>query len=208
MSHATSARERRSIMALVDEAIAHEILRVLTPGAIEAACCIADAGVQERAAVREAVELELREARYEAERARRQYDAVEPEHRLVAATLERRWNATLARVRELEARLAALIADADHQVVPDRSALLRLADDFPRVWDHPSTDIRTRKRIVRLLIEEIVVKIVPGAPEQIELVIHWRGGQHTPLVLSRNRTGHHRRSTDRAIVDVVRDLAR
>ena len=74
---------------MIDEAIAREVVRVLMPGAIEAACRIADAGVQERAAVREAIELELREARYEAERARRQYDAVEPEHRLVAVTLER-----------------------------------------------------------------------------------------------------------------------
>src|SRR5262245_55824218 len=177
----------------VDEAIRREVLRVLTPGAIEAACRMADTGAQEHVAIRQAVELELREARYEAERARRQYDAVEPEHRLVAATLERRWNATLARVHELEQRLAVATADAARQVVPERGALLHLAEDFPRVWDHPSTDIRTRKRIVRLLIEEITVKIAPGAPEQIELVIHWKGGQHTPLVLPRNRTGQHRR---------------
>ena len=71
-----------------------------------------------------------------------------------------------------------------------------------------STDIRTRKRIVRLLIEEIVVNILPGAREQIELTIHWKGGPHTQLVIPRNRTGQHRRSTDRAVVDVVRDLAR
>lgn len=192
----------------VDEAIRREVLRVLTPGAIEAACRLADSGTQVRAAVRHAVGLELREARYEAERARRQYDAVEPEHRLVAATLEQRWNATLARVHELEERLASLTAEAERQVAPDRAALLRLAGDFPQVWDHPSTDIRTRKRIVRLLIEEIVVKVLPGTREQIELTIHWKGGRHTQLVIARNRTGQHRRSTDRAIVDVVRDLAR
>lgn len=192
----------------VDEAIRREVLRVLTPGAIAAACRVADAGIQEHAVVRQAVELELREARYEAERARRQYDAVEPEHRLVAGTLERRWNAALSRVHELEERIAALTADAEREVPPDRDALLRLAADFPRVWDHPSTDIRTRNRIVRLLIEEIVVKVLPGAREQIELTIHWKGGRHTQLVIPRNRTGQHRRSTDRAVVDVVRDLAR
>src|SRR5262249_31061432 len=158
--------------------------------------------------IRQAVELDLREARYEAERARRQYDAVEPEHRLVAATLERRWNAGLARVHELEERLATLTVEAERRHGPDRGILLRLAEDFPRVWDHPSTDIRTRKRIVRLLIEEIVVKVLPGAREQIELTIHWKGGRHTPLVIPHNRTGQHRRSTDRAVVDVVRDLAR
>ena len=117
-------------------------------------------------AVRQAVELELREARYEAERARRQYDAVEPEHRLVAATLERRWNAMLAWVHELEARVATLTAEAERQVAPDRTALLRLAEDFPRVWNNPSADVRTWKRIVRPLIDEILVKVLPGPREQ------------------------------------------
>jgi DNA invertase Pin-like site-specific DNA recombinase len=192
----------------VDEAIGREVLRVLTPGAIEAACRIADSGVEERTAVRHAVELELREARYEAERARRQYDAVEPEHRLVATTLERRWNASLARVQEFEERLVTLVAEAERLAVPDRRVLLRLAEDFPRVWNHPSVDTRTRKRIVRLLIEEIVVKVLPGPRDQIELTIHWKGGKHTQLVVPRNRTGQHRRSTDRAIIDVVRELSR
>lgn len=192
----------------VDEGVGREVLRVLTPGAIEAACRLAEAGGQERLAVRQAVELELREARYETEQARRQYDAVEPEHRLVAATLERRWNAMLARVHELEARIATLTAEAERHVAPDHAALLRLAEDFPRVWNDPAADVRTRKRIVRLLIEEILVKVVPGPREQIELMIHWKGGNHTQLVLPRNRTGQHRRSTDRTVVDVVRDLAR
>jgi hypothetical protein len=111
-------------------------------------------------------------------------------------------------VRELEERIAALAAEAERHVAPDRFVLLRLAEDFPRVWNHPSTDMRARKRIVRLLIEEIVVKILPGPRDQIELIIHWKGGKHTQLVLPRNRTGQHRHSTDRAIIDVVRDLSR
>ena len=97
----------------VDDAIGREVLRVLTPSAIETASRIADSAAEEGTAVRHAVELELRETRYEAERAQRQYDAVEPEHRLVATTLERRWNAPLARVRELEERIATLAAEAE-----------------------------------------------------------------------------------------------
>lgn len=105
----------------VDEAVGREVLRVLTPGAIEAARRMADSAVEERTAVRQAVELELREARYEAERARRQYDAVEPEHRLVATTLERRWDAALVRVRELEERISTLVVEAERHVVPTAS---------------------------------------------------------------------------------------
>jgi DNA invertase Pin-like site-specific DNA recombinase len=192
----------------VDEAIGREVLRVLTPGAIEAALQVADADADEHATIRRALDLELREARYEAERAQRQYDAVEPEHRLVALTLEQRWNTALARVRELEARADALAAEVPRQARPDRATLLQLAEDFPRIWNDASTDIRSKKRIVRLLVEEIIAKVHPGPRDQIELIIHWKGGKHTQLVLPRNRTGQHRRSTDRAIVDVVRDLAR
>jgi excisionase family DNA binding protein len=192
----------------VDEAIEREILRVITPGAIEAALATSAAREEEHAAVRRALELELREARYEADRARRQYDAVEPEHRLVAETLERRWNAALERVQQVQERLAVLAADAHRQSAPDRARLVALAEEFPHVWADPATDIRTKKRIVRLLIEEIIATTVATPQPQIELLIHWKGGKHTQLVIPRNRKGHHRRSTDREVVTVVRDLAR
>lgn len=190
----------------IEAAIEQELLRVLTPGAIEAALTSAETVDDERAAARQALELELREARYEAERAQRQYDAVEPEHRLVAATLEQRWNAALDRVASLAQRLEQLAAAPARPAPPDRATLLRLAHDFPAVWAHPATDARTKKHLVRLLIEEIVA----SAPNERELalLIHWKGGKHTPLSVPRNRTGQHRYGTDRAVVDVVRDLAR
>jgi hypothetical protein len=190
----------------VDVAIEHEVLRVLTPGAIEAALAEADHAGADTAQTRRAVELELRDVRYEAERAQRQYDAVEPEHRLVAATLEQRWNAALDRVRAVEARRAALTTDPRAQAPPDRAALLTLAHDFPAVWAAPTTDLRTKKRVVRLLIEQIVA--TPRDDRSIELLIHWTGGKHTVLRVSRNRPGQHRRCTAREVVDVVRDLAR
>jgi hypothetical protein len=182
------------------------VLAVLTPGAIEAALASAAVGDGEAAAPRRALEFELREARYEAARARRQYDAVEPEHRLVAATLEQRWNAALERVATLEQRLAQLAAAPAPPPPPDRATLLALAQAFPAVWADPATDTRTKKRLVRLLIEEIIVS--PQTERVLDLVIHWKGGKHTRLQVPRNRTGQHRRCTDRAVVEVVRDLAR
>jgi excisionase family DNA binding protein len=133
---------------------------------------------------------------------------VEPEHRLVAETLERRWNTALARVQALEDRLVALDATAAATTPPDRTRLLQLAEDFPRVWTGAATDIRLKKRIVRLLIEEIVVSPIDSTSPQLALIIHWKGGKHTRLVIRRNRKGQHRYITDRAIVDIVRELAR
>jgi DNA invertase Pin-like site-specific DNA recombinase len=189
-----------------DEAVGREVLRVLTPAAVEAALQSADTAANEIETAHRAVELELREARYEAERVERQYNAVEPENRLVVETLERRWDAALARVRALESRLEDLSVAVQTHVPPDRASLLELAQQFPVVWNDPATDHRTKKRLIRLLIEEIIAKL-PNE-EVVELVIHWKGGKHTVLHVPRNRKGRHRHCTSREVVDVVRDLAR
>jgi hypothetical protein len=90
----------------------------------------------------------------------------------MAETLERRWNAALERVQSLERRLAALTAEARAQGTgPNRETLLTLAHDVSRVWGDPGTDVRLEKRIVRLLIEEIIASIPDGPPPQITLVI-------------------------------------
>lgn len=190
----------------VDAAIEREVLCVIAPGAIEAALEAVDRGEEQADATRRALELELRQARYEADRAQRQYNAVEPEHRLVVETLEGRWNATLERVSELEQRLAALATATAGPAPVDRAQLLALAEDFSAVWRNPTTDVQIKKRIVRLLIEEIVATVTPEPP-QIMLTIHWKGGKHTRLVVPKNRAGGHRYCTDRAIIDVVRELA-
>jgi len=185
----------------IDEAIEREVLRVVAPGAIEVALHAADQSDVESDATRRALELERRQARYEADRAQRQYEAVEPENRLVGETLERRWNAALARVAELDQRLATLAPTARPAPV-DRAELLALADDFPAVWRSPAADIPLKKRIVRLLIEEMVATATVEPP-QVTLVMHWKGGTHTPLVVRKNRPGGHRYCTDRAVIDVV-----
>ena len=190
----------------IEAAIERELLRVLTPGAIDAALARAERTTEEAAVTRHALELELREAQYEAGRAQRQYDAVEPEHRLVADTLERRWNAALEHVATLERRLAALSAAAPPPAVPDRAVLLALAQDFSAVWADPASDPRIKKRVSRLLIQEI--RVAPATERTLEVLIHWAGGPHTRLHVPRNRTGEHRRCTAREVVDVVRDLAR
>ena len=206
----THGRQRFSCLSVgalrVDEAIEREVLRIVAPGAIEAALDAVDQADAQTDATRRALDLELRQARYEADRAQRQYDAVEPENRLVGETLERRWNAALARVAELEQRMATL-APMVRPVRVDRAQLLTLADELPGVWRRPTTDIALKKRIVRLLIEEIVATAT-AEPPQVMLVMHWKGGKHTQLVVRKNRPGGHRYCTDRALIDVVRDLAR
>ena len=122
----------------VDAAVANEVLRLLRPLGIEAALQAIAMRDQEHADRRHHAELALTQARYEADLARRQYDAVDPANRLVGAELERRWNERLAEVQRQEERVAS-IADARPEALSsaERDRLLALGADLETVWTHP-----------------------------------------------------------------------
>ena len=190
----------------VDAAVSAEVLRAISPLAIEAALqLIAD---RERAGAERLrqSELALEQARYEATHARRQYDAVDPGNRLVAGELERRWNERLAVVARLEEQIQSLQNEQPRALRDDeRATLLALADDLPRLWNHPAASSETRKRILRAVLNEIIVTV---EADRLRLVLHWQGGDHTRLEVAKNRTGQNRWKTDVATVQLVRELAR
>ena len=188
-----------------DDAIEAEILKVLEPAAVAAAV---EAGAQaalHRDQVREALLRDLQAARYAADRAFRQYDAIDPANRLVAADLEARWNETLERVAAIEAKIAAHDAAAPVREAVTPAALAGLADDLRSVWTAPTTDARLRKRIVRTVVQEVVADLDETAGEVV-LLVHWAGGIHTELRLPRRRRGQ-RNSTSPDIAAAVRQLA-
>ena len=190
----------------VDRAVGAEAIKRLQPLGIEAAIGAMEARHCEAAEKRRQVELALEQARYEAAYARRQYDAVDPDNRLVAAELERRWNERLLAVHALEDEQAALATRAQTVfTAAERERLLALGADVERAWHSPGATAATRKRIIRTLIEEIIVRVEEDA---LSLVIRWQGGDHTPLRVRKNRTGQHRWGTDADVVDLVTALAR
>ena len=190
----------------VDEAIGREILRVVQPQAVEAAVLASQTLAQQHDDVKEALCRDLEAARYEARRAQKQFDAVDPENRLVADELERRWNQALQRVGELEGRLDEH-ADNVVRVAPATvDEFQSLAADLEAIWNGSGADARLKKRIVRTLIHEVVVDVDSTAGEVI-LVIHWCGGVHTELRLPRRRRGSCT-ATSKDIVAAVRSLAR
>jgi hypothetical protein len=151
-------------------------------------------------------ELALEQARYEAARARRQYDAVDPDNRLVAAELEQRWNKSLERHRVLEEELKALHDDRPQAMSePTRAALLQLGDDLPALWRHPHSSAVLKKRIIRTLLHEIIVK---RDGDKITMVLHWNGGDHTTLDFLKSKAGQHRHATPDNVVQLIRQLAR
>jgi DNA invertase Pin-like site-specific DNA recombinase len=188
----------------VDDAIEAAVLKVVGPGAVTAAIA-ADAEVgQQRDQVRDALGRDLEAARYAADRAFRQYDAADPANRLVAGELEMRWNKALARVTDVEAKIAGHDAVAPSRAEEAPLTFTTLASDLRAVWTAPTTDARLKKRIVRTLIREVIADIDAGAAE-IVLVIHWMGGIHTEFRLPRRRKGQ-RNSTSPDIITAVRHL--
>src|SRR6267378_2783508 len=133
-------------------------------------------------------------------------NAVEAEQRLVAAELEARWNAALQKVRDLEKKLQTLGSDPQAVSIPSKEVLLSLAQDLPAVWNAPSTDMRLKQRIVRILIREIVADI-DKEKQEIVLLLHWAGGRHSELRIKKNAVGRHRHCTKLEAVEVVRQMA-
>src|ERR1700756_4541993 len=187
----------------IDESIAAEMLRALAPMAIEAAEEAERMLRDEDQDTRRVAELELQQAQYDASLAERRYAACDPDNRLIAAQLEKAWETALQRVEHCRERFDRRQMSDAADVPPDFTGL---ADDLSAAWKAPRTTMRTRQRLVRALITEIVVDIDQAAGE-IVLVIHWKGGQHSELRVRKPRTGEHGCSTPEQALAVMRSMA-
>lgn len=191
----------------IDEAVSEEVLKVVDPLAIEASLkAIEDLnnGIEDD---RKLIKFELESAEYEAERAYRQYNKVDPENRLVCLELERKWNLCLERVEKIKEKLNSLKKPIQPLSEEDRKDLLNLSCDLPKLWNLSSTTNEIRKRIIRTVVKEIICDI-GEANHMILLDIHWEGGIHTKLEVTKNRTGEHGNCTDGSIVELVRELSK
>jgi DNA invertase Pin-like site-specific DNA recombinase len=161
---------------VLDDLVAAQVLAVLEPAALELSLAAADDVEQERARLHRNWQQQVERARYEAERAQRQYDAVEPENRLVVRELERRWEEALKEQRRLEEEYARFGRNQPESLsAVEREQIRALARDLPALWQAPATTAADRQRIVRLLVEEVVVT-VRGESEWVDVTIRWAGG--------------------------------
>ena len=191
----------------VETAVVEELLRVLKPEGLRAALEAVETLASECDDGRHHLELALAQTQFEAGRAKRQYDAVDPENRLVAAELERRWNERLADHRRIEERIGVLDSEPDGRLTAaERERLMELGDELEQAWTHPAARPETRKRILRSVLAEIIVRV--SDHERIELTLHWRGGDHTRIEVIRNKTGQHRWSTPADVKTIIEVLAR
>jgi DNA invertase Pin-like site-specific DNA recombinase len=181
-----------------------QLLETVSPLGVEAALKAAEILAVQGHTLREQRELELTQARYESERARQQYNSVDPANRLVASELERRWNEALLRVACLEEELQAVVVE-NAVSAEERQALLALGQDLAGVWDNPATSPEVKKRIARTLVKEIVLF---DDPRSIKAIVHWQGGEHTEMQVPRLTFRESASPTDTDTVEIIRALAR
>ena len=190
----------------LEQAFEQLVLEALAPLGMEAMLAAETAYLHADDAQRALWQQRVERARYEADLARRQYDAVDPANRLVARALEQRWEQALGALDALEREAAAKQQTfAQALSSEEKSRLRRFAEDLPSLWHAPTTRIQDKKRLVRCLIEQVVVD-VPRDEEPLQARIHWVGGEVTPIAVPKGRVGVHRYATDPDILDLIRQL--
>jgi DNA invertase Pin-like site-specific DNA recombinase len=165
----------------LDDAITERVLTAVTPLTIKLAL-EALTGLEERDRLISAQwHRRIERARYEAELAERRYEEVDPSNRLIASTLEKRWNDAMQRMADLEAELAAFERQALRSVTAEQKRqILQLGRDFPRLWKARTTSACDRKRMLRLLIRDITVAKGPE-PKLLRLQVCWQGGANETI---------------------------
>jgi DNA invertase Pin-like site-specific DNA recombinase len=191
----------------LDAAVVEAFLEAVSPLSLAVSLQVLEQVEQDRAAQRRQQELQLEQARYEARLAQRQYDAVDPEHRLVASELERRWNEKLERVARLEQAYGLAPSAADEALTAtERAAIQKLAQDLGTLWRAETTTQAERKQLLRLAIESVQLEGV-SQPGEVELQIRWRSGTVTRTMVKRVAPGDCSLKTPAGAVARIHQLA-
>jgi hypothetical protein len=192
---------------VLDDAIAEQVLQALQPAELELALAALEELESRDHTLGRQWQMRLERAEYEAALAERRYQEVDPSQRLVAATLERRWNEALLHCEELKQQAAEFQRRQARVATPEQKAkVLALAKELPQLWRAPTTQAKDRKRMLRLLIKDITVE-KSSAPKQLLVHIRWQGNACTNLTLQLPLNMADRMRYPAAIIDRVRDMA-
>ncbi len=178
-NYGTGGRCQHIAGPALDAYVAGQVLDAMAPAALEVSMAAASQAEDERAMLGKLWRQRLERARYNADRARRQYQLAEPENRLVIRQLEADWEAALAEAARLEADYQRFTEEQPEALTEaQRTAIQSLASDLPQVWHAPSTTQADRKELLRILIEDITATVI-GTSELVNVTITWAGGHQT-----------------------------
>src|ERR1019366_5808637 len=192
---------------LLDGAISEEVLKALRPAELELALAALQQLESRDQTILHQWQMRLERAEYETALAERRYQQVDPSQRLVAGTLERRWNDALLQLEDLKRQAAEFQRQEARVATPEQKAkVLALARDLPLLWHAPTTQSKDRKRMLRLLIKDITVD-KPANQKQLLAHIRWQGGACSDVTVQLPANIADRFRYPAAVVDRVRSLA-
>ena len=190
----------------IDAAVIETFLEAVQPAGLEATLAALRNLEQERQAVDRQWQLRVERARYEVRMAQRQYDAVDPDNRLVARELERRWETALAEAETLQQEYAHLLTTELRPLdAVEAEEVRRLASDLPALWRADTTTPVDRKRLLRLVVAAVTVTVRAGR-NGADIQVLWSGGARTTYWVDSPGFGRHLR-TDADVLEAIRDLA-
>ena len=165
--------------AAVDDLVARQVLLALEPATLELSLKAIESVNRDRGRLQRHWQQRLERAGYEAQRAERQYNAVEPENRLVARGLERRWEEALRAERNVQEEYNRFLKDQPPRLDGDeRARITATAADVTALWNDPGTTAADRKEVVRLIVDRVEVNVRPDS-ERTGVTVSWKGGLTT-----------------------------
>jgi len=168
---------------LLDTAMADAVLHAMKPAELDLAMAALDELEQRDQGIMRQWNMRIERAQYEASLAERRYQECDPSNRLVAGSLERRWNDALQRVAETQAEASQFKGRNARVATPEqRAKVLALARDFPRLWRAPTTPAKERKRMLRLLVRDITVEKLADRRQAV-MHVRWQGGACTDITI-------------------------
>ena len=207
VNYGTGSRCQHIAGPALDAYVTAQVLAAIAPAALEVSLAAAGQAEAERAMLDKLWRQRIERARYAADRARRQYQLAEPEHRLVARQLERDWEAALAEAARLEGDYQRFRAEQPLTLTgAEQKAIRALATDLPALWHAPTTTDTDRKELLRVLIDKITVAVA-GHSELVDVPITWAGGHQTHGRATRPVARLDQLSYHQQLLDTVAGLA-
>jgi DNA invertase Pin-like site-specific DNA recombinase len=188
----------------IDTAVAGALLAAIEPAQVALALAAAGEVTARRHRSLRAAELAAERARYAASRAERAFLACEPENRLVARTLETRWETALADAAQAEATLAA--QQHARPDLPSPEHLAATIADLPALWSAPTTTSKDRKRLLRTLLADVTITSSPSDHAQLMVGLRWKSGASQQITVTRPPRAGQQRATDPAAVALARQI--
>jgi DNA invertase Pin-like site-specific DNA recombinase len=189
----------------VDKRFSQEILKLITPYTFEASLIALEKATHQDEQRRQVLDRKLQQKSYEATRAFEQYNEVDPRNRLVAEVLEKRWNDTLAEVDTIQ-KESDQIGESTRLSSAEKQAILDCAEDFETLWESPSVCQKTRKKIMRLLLKDIIVTL-DKETQRLNFTLHWEGGSHTCFEMDKPHSGAKQRKTREEDLSIIQQMA-